>query len=123
MTSYELDAWFAAAPDSQRALLEELRATILAAAPGIAEEKKWSRPCYSIGDTRFCYLERAKKHVTLGFTHGTSLADPGNLLGGTGKGMRHVKITPDFDRPAVLSLIQQAIQLTVDLRPADEAPA
>jgi hypothetical protein len=41
-----------------------------------------------------CFYMVGKNHVTLGFHYGTSLRDPGNLLEGTGKNMRHVKL-PD----------------------------
>lgn len=40
----------------------------------------------------FCLMMVEKNHVTLGFSRGTSLADPGGLLEGTGKNLRHVKL-------------------------------
>lgn len=111
MTSDALKTWFDAAPEDQRAVLDDLRAMILAAAPGIVEEKKWSRPCYSTAGGLFCYLERTKKHVTIGFFKGALLKDPKHLLEGTGKEMRHVKIAAVFDKPGVSQLIRQALTL------------
>ena len=40
----------------------------------------------------FCWLMPATKHVNLGFNYGAELPDPKNLLEGTGKLFRHVKI-------------------------------
>ncbi len=40
-----------------------------------------------------CYIRVAKKHVTLGFSRGSSLKDPGKLLEGEGRNLRHIKIT------------------------------
>lgn len=113
MTSTDAQEWFDAAPESQRPILETLRRLILSATSHIAEEVKWSRPCYSTSRGLFCYLHRTKSHVTIGFQQGASLKDPKNLLDGTGKEMRHVKIVASngLDQPAVLKLIQQASKL------------
>lgn len=40
----------------------------------------------------FCWLMPATKHVTLGFNYGAELPDPTNILEGTGKLFRHVKV-------------------------------
>jgi hypothetical protein len=49
-------------------------------------------------------------HVNLGFFRGTSLPDPEGLLTGTGKALRHVKLTsPDqVSAPAIRALIEAA---------------
>ena len=109
----ECDGWFEAAPDDQRPVLNELRGIILSAAPGIVEELKWGQPWYSSRNGLFCYLQRRKDYVTLGFRMGTSLSDPKKLLEGTGKDMRHVKLTSldARNKPALLDLIKQAIKL------------
>jgi hypothetical protein len=108
------DEWFSTAPENQKPALDALRAIVLSAAQGLVEEIKWSRPCYSTPTGMFCYLHRTKNHVTIGFQQGASLKDPKSLLEGTGKDMRHIKITDagDIDRSAILHLVQQAIKLT-----------
>ncbi len=105
--------WFSSAPENQRPILEALRTLVLSAAPGIVEEIKWSRPCYSTPSGMFCYLHRTKNHVTIGFQQGASLTDAKGLLEGTGKEMRHMKIAEigEIDRPAILQLVHQAIKL------------
>ncbi|QIY84876.1 DUF1801 domain-containing protein [Chryseobacterium sp. NEB161] len=40
----------------------------------------------------FCWVMPASKHVNLGFNYGAELPDPKNLLEGTGKLFRHIKI-------------------------------
>ena len=40
----------------------------------------------------FCWLMPANNHVNLGFNYGAELPDPKNLLEGTGKLFRHIKI-------------------------------
>ncbi|MFT4204509.1 MAG: DUF1801 domain-containing protein [Chitinophagaceae bacterium] len=40
----------------------------------------------------FCWLMPASKHVNLGFNYGAELPDPTNLLEGTGKLFRHIKV-------------------------------
>lgn len=40
----------------------------------------------------FCWLMPATNHVNLGFNYGVELPDPTNLLEGTGKLFRHIKI-------------------------------
>ena len=40
----------------------------------------------------FCWIMPAKNHVTFGFNYGAELPDSMNLLEGTGKLFRHIKI-------------------------------
>lgn len=51
---------------------------------------------YGVGPKKmsehFCYLAPQRDRVNLGFFHGANLADPDNLLEGTGKKLRHVKV-------------------------------
>lgn len=110
MAAAENDAWFDEAPANQRTALDALRKLILAASPGAVEQIKWSRPVYSNAGGMFCYLHRTKNHVTLGFHRGASLDDPKNLLEGTGKDMRHVKISAaeNIDGAALRNLVKQA---------------
>jgi hypothetical protein len=113
MATPDPDEWFDEAPANQRPIVNALRKLIKSSVPGVVEEIKWSRPIYSTTNGMFCYLHRTKNHVTLGFHEGTSLKDPKNLLEGTGKGMRHVKITSaaDIDQSALRQFVKQAAKL------------
>jgi len=52
-----------------------------------------------------------RKHVTIGFAHGTELPDPAGLLAGSGKVHRHVKIHTEDDlrRPELADLFAAAL--------------
>ena len=51
-------------------------------------------PVACLGDAPFGYVNVFTSHVNVGFFHGAALPDPGRLLAGTGKFMRHVKLKP-----------------------------
>jgi hypothetical protein len=51
-------------------------------------------PVACLGDAPFAYVNAFTSHVNVGFFHGAALPDPARLLQGTGKFMRHVKLTP-----------------------------
>lgn len=63
----------------------------------------------SMGD-RVCYVCPMKDYVRLGFMFGTYLADPDQLLVGTGKRLRHVKVrtVQEASHPALQQLVQAA---------------
>ena len=67
-------------------------------------------PTACVGDAAFGYVNAFTAHVNIGFFRGAELDDPGRLMEGTGKFMRHVKLRPgaDFDREALAKLIQTA---------------
>lgn len=67
-------------------------------------------PTACVADAAFAYVNVFKAHVNVGFFHGAELADPGALLEGTGKSMRHVKLRPgvDIDATALIRLIESA---------------
>ena len=68
----------------------------------------------------FCHMVAYEKHVNLGFNRGTELSDPAGLLAGTGKLIRHVRVTdPAFaDRTDVRQLIAEAVAQGRDLADA-----
>jgi hypothetical protein len=67
-------------------------------------------PTACVGDAAFGYVDVFKAHVNVGFFRGAELADPEQLLEGTGKFMRHVKLRTetDVDSVALLKLIETA---------------
>ena len=71
---------------------------------------------YGVGSKKmsehFCYIGIFKKHVNLGFYRGSELPDPNKLLLGTGKRLRHIKITSlqAIENPAIESLIKEAVK-------------
>jgi hypothetical protein len=83
---------------SLRPVCLALREAIAEADPAFVEVV-WRRQriaSYGVGPKKmsehYAYIGAQKSHVNLGFYRGTSLSDPGKMLEGTGKGLRHVKI-------------------------------
>ena len=58
----------------------------------------------------FAYVNAFRAHVNVGFFRGAELLDPEGLLQGTGRLMRHVKLTPAeaIDATALRGLIRSA---------------
>ncbi len=63
-----------------------------------------------MNDAAFAYVNAFKEHVNVGFFRGAELADPEGLLEGTGRFMRHVKLSPTegIDERALRGLIRTA---------------
>jgi hypothetical protein len=59
----------------------------------------------------YAYIAVQSSHINLGFYHGTSLADPEELLEGTGKELRHIKLrdVSAAKRDAIAALLREAI--------------
>ena len=104
--------WIDESEQWQSALLSELRTVIQSTVPDAQEAMKWGQPCFSRNGL-FCYLQRAKNHVTLGFQKGAKMNDPDGLLKGDGKQMRHVKFgqNSQIDPVQCAALIKEAIRL------------
>jgi hypothetical protein len=75
---------------------------------------------YGIGPKKmsqhFGWIMTAKSHVNMGFNYGSSLQDPSNLLEGTGKNMRHIKIKnlSDLYNKAVDELVKAALSERIE---------
>src|SRR4051812_32982202 len=67
-------------------------------------------PTVCIDDAGFAYVNAFKAHVNVGFFRGAELPDPENLLEGTGRFMRHVKLRPNcgVNAKALTRLIDSA---------------
>lgn len=59
-----------------------------------------------------CYIAPFKSRINLGFLYGTKLSDPEGLLEGTGKLLRHVKISrvEEIEKPAIKALLVAALE-------------
>jgi len=67
-------------------------------------------PTACVADAAFGYVNAFKAHVNVGFFRGAAIADPDGLLEGTGKFMRHVKLSPErnVNAAALRKLIETA---------------
>ena len=113
-TIKEVDQYIANLPEDIQEITDSLRKIILNVSSELEEEYKWSMPNYSYKGLA-CYLQASSKHVNLGFQKGNELEekDIHNLLQGTGKTMRHIRVKKIEEiKPEVFtSLIQAALEL------------
>ena len=84
------------APEEQSKIMEKVRKILHENVKGVQEELKWNRPVFK-KETDIMYFKTAKSYVTIGFFQYHKLHDSQNLLEGTGKDMRHVKIRKQED--------------------------
>ena len=95
-------------------LVQTLRDLVKQIAPQLQEEVKsgWGAIVYR-GNGMVCAISPHKTHVNLNFYKGAHLHDPGGLLQGIGKDMRHVRIQCNEDiRFEVLgAMLREAAQI------------
>ncbi|MEC5425440.1 DUF1801 domain-containing protein [Virgibacillus sp. C22-A2] len=110
--SIEVEEFLNGLPEHIREITVTLRNLIFDTSENIVEEMKWNKPCY-IENGLVCYLQTAKGHVNLGFYFGASLEDKDELLEGTGKKMRHIRVTSleEIQPAKYQALIKEAIRL------------
>jgi len=75
-----------------REVLYCIRELVYEVVPEVTEAIKWGMPTFGFQGKNISYLAGFKKHVSFGFYDGTMLNDPQNILKGTGKYMRYIKI-------------------------------
>ena len=102
-----------------REIAVKAREVILSVLPGATEKvyPGWKVIQYGAGAARedvFAVISLQKERVNLGLANGAGLPDPEGLLEGTGKGIRHVRLTsPEAaSAPALRTLVQGALIAT-----------
>jgi hypothetical protein len=100
-------------PTPIREIIEKLRSVAKASMPGAHEFVYHNALTYKLPEspgTWICYIAAQKNYVNLGFFFGANLSDPKELLEGTGRRMRHIKVRTvgEASRDEVADLIRQA---------------
>jgi len=105
-----IDAWMQDHPGDLGAIAHHWFEIIRNCGDDVRELLHDGHPTACIGDAAFAYVNAFTAHVNLGFFRGANLPDPANLLEGTGKFMRHVKLRPGhpINAPALTKLIETA---------------
>lgn len=115
--SSEFLAMLESAPASVREAAVAARTLIMSVDPN-AVEVVWPTQRtagYGIGPKKmteqYIWLAPHSKHLVFGFYYATELPDPANLLEGTGRSMRHVKVrsADSVDRPELRELVEAAV--------------
>lgn len=107
-----VEAWFAS-PDVLRSIARRWFDVMRSCGPDVTEVLHDGQPTACVGGAAFAYVAAFKEHVNVGFFPGASLDDPGGLLEGNGRFMRHARLLPyeSADEPALRELILAAYHL------------
>lgn len=111
-------------PPAIRATGRTLRSLILATVPGSVETVRpgWRWIAYSLPDGRrvrnFAWIGPERKHIHLGFEHGTLLADPEHILKGAQERLRKFRYFTfepaiDIDEAVLVDYLERAAALAL----------
>ena len=105
-----IDGWFDAQPSDLGSIARKWFALMRRCGPDVRELIHDGYPTVCVEDAPFAYVGVFKSHVNVGFFHGAALPDPTNLLQGTGRYMRHVKLSAGLalDEHSLEALITSA---------------
>lgn len=105
-----IDLWMKNHPGPLGAIAQRWFDVMRDCGPDVTELLHDGHPTACIGEAAFAYVNAFTHHVNVGFFLGAELADPKDLLEGTGKFMRHVKFRPGLepDATAVNALVAEA---------------
>lgn len=106
-------AWLAKVPSQHAPVVAAVRALVFSVAPDAREFVYHDALNYGPIDSGFdpiLYVSVFRAHVNLGFFYGGFTPDPDGLLIGSGKRMRHVRLTTPEDcaNPALRPLLAEA---------------
>jgi hypothetical protein len=97
-----IDAWFKERAGGLGAIAQRWFEAMRGCGDEVRELLHDGCPVACLGDAPFGYVNVFTSHVNVGFFHGAALPDPGRLLEGAGKRMRHVKLTQGTAADAAL---------------------
>ena|SRR5215216_6284662 len=94
-----------------RGVLRALRSFVESAAPKLVESVKWGNGCWLRDESPVCFAHVEPDHVQFGFFYGAQLDDPRQLLQGSAKYVRHIKLRKpaDLDAVALKAFLRQAL--------------
>lgn len=117
MAQNDVDALLRGCAPPVRALAEATRRFVLERFPKAVEQVKpgWNALWYGTGTKaadQVLVIQPQSSSVNLAFAKGATLPDPVGLLEGTGKSIRHVKITDvgTLERPELDALVAAAVR-------------
>jgi hypothetical protein len=105
-----IEAWMHRQPDPLGTIARRWFGVMRGCGDDVRELLHDGHPTACVGDTAFAYVNAFRAHVNVGFFRGAEIADPAALLEGTGRFMRHVKLSPglEVDTTALMTLIKTA---------------
>ena len=105
-----IDAWFNERSGELAAIARQWFEVMRKCGDEVRELLHDGCPVACLGDVPFGYVNVFTSHVNVGFFQGASLPDPGRLLQGDGRFMRHLKLKPGAatNAAAINKLIEAA---------------
>jgi hypothetical protein len=105
-----IEAWMREHSDELGAIARQWFEVMRGCGDDVGELLHDGHPTACVGDAAFGYVNAFKAHMNVGFFRGAELSDPKSLLEGTGKFMRHVKLSPEreVNSQALKKLIETA---------------
>ena len=104
-----IDAWFRQHPGPLGPIAQHWYEVMRRCGDEVRELIHDGSPTACLGDAPFAYVSIFTSHANVGFFHGAFLRDPARLLQGSGKRMRHIRLTTE--RPANASAITSLIHV------------
>jgi hypothetical protein len=91
-------------------IIRGLRRFVKRVEPGLSEAVKWGNGCWIGSNGPVAYVYSAPDYVQFGFFRGSTLKDPGGLLEGKGRYVRHTKVrhASGIDEQSFAALLRQA---------------
>jgi hypothetical protein len=87
----QINQYIENAPDQQKLIMQKIREILHEEVSGITENFKWERPVFSTSSD-FVYFKTTKAYLTFGVFKAEKIKTEAQLLEGTGKDMRHIKL-------------------------------
>jgi uncharacterized protein YdhG (YjbR/CyaY superfamily) len=107
-----VEAYMAALPDDQRAVLEELRATIRAAAPEATEQIAYDMPAFKVNGRFLVSYGAYKDHFSLFPASGAVLAALGDEIAPYHTGKATIQFTAD--RPLTADVVTRLVGVRLE---------
>lgn len=97
--------------NQNRNIVEKLQILVKKTIPEAVETVKWGNITYLLHDRNLAWIIIYADHVDFGFFRGAELKS--KLLEGTGKGLRHIKISQleDIEEAEITRLLKDAVRL------------
>ncbi len=99
-------------PEEKLTLLVSIRKIFNEIHPGLVEDIKYGGLAFNLSNILFGGIYIYEKHLSIEFSNGVELSDPGHILGGKGKKRRHIKIysLKDIGGKKVDHFVRQALE-------------
>ena len=112
-----VDRWFASDPSELRSTARRWFQEMRSSGPDVLELLHDGHPTTCVDNLAWGYVNAFAAHVNVGFYFGAVLRDPAQLLEGSGKYMRHVKVRAGtYDREAELQQLIRDAYADISIR-------